>query len=157
MVVLVGYGVNVFGNGQNVGGKIAKLVGHGPRQRHEIESHRIAAEHMQTDSLTFLRLVTYNIVCAAALKTGYIKSFTCCSIECAESASVQSHLYRCVSSRCNICHYASRQSLFGGFEGKNERVARLHLARVEQVSATMMPTETVHFVQVVIVICRRIE
>ena len=71
--------------------------------------------------------------------------------------TVQSYLYRCASSRCNISHQASRQSLFGGFEGQNERVARLHLARIVQVPAAMMPTETVHFVQVVIVIGRRIE
>ena len=146
MVVLVGYGVNVFGNGQSVGGKIAKLVGHGPCKRHEIESHRFAAEHMQTDGLVLSRLVTYNVVCAATLKTGYIKRFTCCCIERAETASVQFYLYRGATSRCNISHHASRQSLFGGFEGQNERVARLHLARIVQVPAAMMPTETVHFV-----------
>ena len=31
MMVLVGYGVNVFRNGQSVGGKIAELVGRIPR------------------------------------------------------------------------------------------------------------------------------
>ena len=30
MMVLIGYGINIFRNRQSVGGKIAKLMGHRP-------------------------------------------------------------------------------------------------------------------------------
>ena len=72
MMVLVGYGINVFWNGQSVDGKIAELVGHGPCKRHEIKSHRIAAKHMQTDGLMLSRLVTRYVICASTLKTVHI-------------------------------------------------------------------------------------